>query len=424
MLIPSIDLMNGHAVQLVGGRDFELDGGDPLTWAKKFRRVGQIAVVDLDAALGKGSNEHVIRDLVGLAECRVGGGIRTIEAARAWLDAGAASIVIGTAAHPEFLKQLPRERLIAALDAVNDQVVIEGWQTKTGRSVGERMAELREHVAGFLVTFVEREGRMSGTRMEAVEDLVRRAGGARLTIAGGITTAQEIRELDRLGCDAQIGMAIYKGKLGLAEAFAAPLNSDRDDQLWPTVVVDENNEALGLAYSNLESLSRAIESGQGVYHSRSRGLWVKGETSGATQELLRVDADCDRDTLRFTVRQASSGFCHQGTKTCWGNRFGIADLARQLRQRADDAPPESYTRQLIDSPDWLRRKLLEEAREIAEESDAAQVAHEAADLMYFLLVKLAASDVRWEEVVRELARRQLRVTRRPGLAKSNDRDEG
>jgi phosphoribosyl-ATP pyrophosphohydrolase len=407
----------------VGGRDFELDAGDPLQWAQKFSRVGPIAVVDLDAALGKGSNASVIRELVRLAECRVGGGIRTIESAKAWLDAGAASIVIGTAASPEFLKQLPRDRLIAALDAVNDQVVIEGWQTATGHSIGDRMAELREHVAGFLVTFVEREGRMSGTRMEAVESLVRQAGKARLTIAGGITTAQEIRELDRLGCDAQIGMAIYKGKLGLAEAFAAPLISDRDDQLWPTVVVDEFNVALGLAYSNLESLTRAIESGQGVYQSRSRGLWIKGETSGATQELLRVDADCDRDTLRFTVRQSSDGFCHLGTKTCWGNRFEIAELARVLSQRATDAPPESYTRRLIENPEWLQSKLLEEARELAQESDAELVAQEAADLTYFLLVKLAASGVGWDEVVRELARRHLRVTRRPGLTKPHVQHE-
>ena len=159
-----------------------------------------------------------------------------------------------------------------------------------------------------------------------------------MTIAGGITTADEIAALDRLGADAQVGMALYKGQLNLADAFAAALVSDRADTLWPTVVTDEYGKALGLAYSNTASLRKAIAERRGVYHSRTRGLWVKGETSGATQALLRVDADCDRDTLRFTVRQQGVGFCHRDTYTCWGPERGLAALARELRARTREAP--------------------------------------------------------------------------------------
>lgn len=424
MLIPSIDLMNGRTVQLIGGKEFELDAGDPVSWAKKFGRVGTVAVVDLDAALGEGSNESTIRSLLSLADCRVGGGIRSVEAATMWLDAGAEAIVLGTAAHPPLLKQLPRNRLVAALDAIDDQVVVDGWRTATGRTIADRMVELRDYVSGFLVTFVEREGRMGGTRLDAVEKLVAAAGVARLTIAGGVTTADEIRALDRLGCDAQVGMALYKGKLGLAEGFAAPLVSDRPDQLWPTVVVDEFHQALGLAYSNLESLSQALETGRGVYFSRNRGLWEKGATSGAPQELLRVDADCDRDTLRFTVRQSGGGFCHRGTRSCWGNLSGISEIDRLLRSRVQEAPPESYTRRLYADPDLLHSKLQEEARELAQETEPAGMIHEAADLLYFTLVKLASAGVPWESVVQELNRRQLRLTRRPGLAKSAEPKDG
>jgi len=117
MIIPSIDLMDGRAVQLRQGKEFVLDGGDPFERLEEFSVAGEVAVVDLDAAMGKGSNAPIIRELVLQAPCRVGGGIRDIDAALAWLDAGAESIVIGTAASVDFCSQLPRDRMIAAVRA-------------------------------------------------------------------------------------------------------------------------------------------------------------------------------------------------------------------------------------------------------------------------------------------------------------------
>jgi phosphoribosyl-ATP pyrophosphohydrolase len=417
MIIPSIDLQGNQTVQLIGGRDLALEAGDPRPLAQRFGVVGEIAVIDLDAALGKGSNEALIRDVCALARCRVGGGIRTLESARRWLDAGAAKIILGTAATPDILRQLPRERVIAALDSRDGEVVVEGWTRGTGRGVLERIRELAPYVGGFLVTFVELEGRLGGTALDRVRAVVEAAGDARVTIAGGITTAEEIAQLDRLGADAQVGMALYTGRLSLADAFAAPLTSDRADGLFATVVCDEGGKALGLAYSNQESLAAAIDRRQGIYHSRRRGLWVKGETSNAVQELLRVDLDCDRDALRFTVRQAPPGFCHHQTRSCWGEDGGLSALARTLARRVQTAPEGSYTARLLREPSLLRSKLEEEARELAEAIAPGHVAEEAADLMYFCLVAMARAGVELSDVEGVLDRRNLRVTRRPGDAK-------
>lgn len=417
MIIPSIDLMDGRAVQLVGGREKAIDAGDPRPIAERFRLAGEIAVIDLDAAMGRGSNEDVIRELLEIAPCRVGGGIRSVERAIAWLDAGARKVILGTAATPEVLRELPRERVIAALDAVHGEVVVEGWQTSTGREVVGRMRELRDLVGGFLVTFVEREGRMGGVDLTEVERLVAEAGAARLTVAGGVTTPDDIAAIDRLGADAQVGMAIYTGRLSLADAIAAPLVSDRLDGLFPTVVVDESGVALGLAWSSRESLRHAVETGRGVYQSRSRGIWVKGESSSATQDLLRIDLDCDRDAIRFTVRQRGRGFCHTGTRTCWGDDAGVSSLARRLAQRVEGAPAGSYTRRLLDEAGLLDAKLLEEAQELADATTPEHVASEAADVMYFTFVAMARQGVTLADVERELDRRALRVTRRRGDAK-------
>jgi phosphoribosyl-AMP cyclohydrolase / phosphoribosyl-ATP pyrophosphohydrolase len=412
MIVPSIDLQGGHAVQLIGGEEKALDAGDPRPLARQYGRVGEIAVVDLDAALGRGSNAPLIEELVELAPCRVGGGIRDVDAAIRWLDRGAVKVVLGTAARPDVLRHLPRERVIAALDARHGEVVVEGWQKSTGTGVLERIAALRELVGGFLVTFVEREGRLQGTDIEFARRIRDAAGDAEVTIAGGITTAEEIAALDQLGCDAQIGMALYTGRLPLAEGLAAALTSDRADGLWPTVVVDERGIALGLAYSSLESLRAALQQGRGVYHSRSRGLWAKGESSGATQELLRIDADCDRDTLRFVVRQQPPGFCHLNTRTCFGPEHGLGALARRLAERRQNAPEGSYTARLLRDPGLLGAKLREEADELARAASRGEVIHEAADVLYFTLTMLAHHGVELAEVEDALDRRAGRITRR------------
>ena len=417
MLVPSIDLMNGAAVQLVGGKEMALDAGDPRPILDRFGRTGEVAVIDLDSALGKGSNEATIRELVARGRCRVGGGIRDLDTAIRWLDAGAAKIIIGTKATPELLEKLPRERLIAALDARDGEVVVEGWQTGTGRGIVERMQELNPYVSGYLVTFVEREGRMGGTNLDRVGEIVGAAGGARVTIAGGVTTAADIKALDKLGADAQVGMALYTGSLKLGEAFAAPLESDRADGLWPTVVVDEQGIALGLVYSNLESLSEAIESGTGVYHSRKRGLWRKGESSGAVQQLLRIDMDCDRDALRFTVRQHGSGFCHEGTRSCWGEAEGLPGLLRTLASRRHNAPAGSYTARLFGDQQLLADKLIEEAGELNAAVDPQHAAEEAADVLYFTFARMARDGISLEQVEAVLSQRSKRVTRRTGDAK-------
>ena len=422
MIVPSIDVINGRAVQLRRGREFVLDGGDPLARLEQFAVAGEVAIVDLDAALGRGSNADLIKEMVRRAPCRVGGGIRDLDAARAWLDAGAAKIMIGTAASPELCAALPRERVIAAVDTDRGQVVVDGWRRDTGVPVLERIRALAPVVGGFLFTQVEREGAMDGFDFQAVAEAVRAAGESRLTAAGGITTTVEIAELDRIGADAQVGMALYTGRLTLGAAVAASLAKPIDNGgrgVWPTVVCDEWGRVLGLVWSTAESLARAVEERRGVYWSRSRqALWVKGETSGNTQLLLRVDLDCDRDALRFSVRQHGAGFCHLDRPACWPAEFALDDLERTIVTRAASSDPDSRTSKLLGDPALLAAKLREEAAELAKAETPGEAVHETADLLYMSLVALVRGGGSLADVRAELARRHAGVTRRPMAAKA------
>merc|ERR1711937_4664 len=156
-------------------------------------------------------------------------------------------------------------------------------------------------------------------------------------------------------------------------------------------------------------------------YSRSRkGLWRKGDTSGRTQTLHRLDIDCDGDALRFTVTQLGedkAAFCHLGTYTCWGNPRGVQHLQETLQDRLKSAPEGSYTKRLFDDPELLRDKLVEEAQELSEATEPKDVAGELADVLYFAMVRAVAAGVSIDDAVAALDQRSRKVTRRKGDSK-------
>ncbi|KAJ3273181.1 trifunctional histidinol dehydrogenase [Terramyces sp. JEL0728] len=180
--------------------------------------------------------------------------------------------------------------------------------------------------------------------------------------------------------------------------------SDREDGLFPTVVVDPQGVALGLCYSSKESIVESLKTKSGVYFSRTRGLWYKGKTSGATQELISIDLDCDADTLRFTVVQKDPD-------------AGITALYSTLASRLVNAPPKSYTKRLFDDKDLLHSKIREEADELCAATTKDDIAWEAADLIYFAMAKCVAAGVTLTDIEKHLDSRSKKISRRPGNAK-------
>jgi phosphoribosylformimino-5-aminoimidazole carboxamide ribotide isomerase len=212
--------MDGKVVQLVQGRDKALEGDAPLEMLAKFAGFPEIQVIDLDAAMGRGENAGLVETLASRAKCRVGGGVRTVERARGLVEAGAHRVIVGTAAFSpvlaEIAREIGRERVIVALDSKGGRVVVKGWKEATEFSAEEVTGRLEEHCSGFLCTYVDKEGMMQGTDLEWFRRL-RAATARELTAAGGITTMEEIRELSAMGIHCAVGMAVYTGRLELAE---------------------------------------------------------------------------------------------------------------------------------------------------------------------------------------------------------------
>ena len=208
----------------------------------------------------------------------------------------------------------------------------------------------------------------------------------------------------------------------LGYSYAMCLRTDREDLLYTTVVCTRNGEALGLVYSSPESITASLQSGRGVYYSRSRNsLWRKGDTSGHWQKLHRLDIDCDGDALRVTVTQMGEekpAFCHLNTLGCWGESRGLRHLEETLQARLKNAPAGSYTKRLFDDTELLRDKLVEEAQELAEADTKEHVAEELADVLYFAMVRAVKAGVSIDDAVAELDARARKVTRRKGDSKA------
>lgn len=229
MIIPCIDLMGGKVVQLVRGRDKALEGESPETMLERFAAFPVIQVIDLDQAIGQGSNLTIVRRIAGKARTWVGGGVRTVQRAEELVNSGAERVIVGTSAFVEdgpavrFLEALRsaigRRNVIVSLDSMNGRIVVKGWRESTKLAAEDVISRFEPYCGAFLCTYVDKEGTMEGTDLNWYRRL-RAATDHQITAAGGIATLREIRALSDIGVHAALGMAVYTGRLSLDDLAA------------------------------------------------------------------------------------------------------------------------------------------------------------------------------------------------------------
>jgi len=232
-IIPAVDLMEGKVVRLIQGDPRALKAyghlGDPVTVAKRWEEYGADAlhIIDLDAALDRGSNLDVIKKIaqgVGIP-VQVGGGIRTLEAAQNLLRVGINRIILGSLAfkEPYALKKLLEEfgydRVAVALDHRNGEVMVRGWRTATKLGVGEAMERfLSLGVNLFLITSITRDGTLQGPDYSLLAEACKRSG-VRVMAAGGVGSLEDLIALRGIGVwGVVIGKALYEGVFDLRKA--------------------------------------------------------------------------------------------------------------------------------------------------------------------------------------------------------------
>jgi phosphoribosylformimino-5-aminoimidazole carboxamide ribotide isomerase len=227
MIIPCIDLQDGMAVQLVRGRKRKLAVRDVFGLLERFGNYSQLHIIDLDAAMRRGSNARLAGKLSSRAgkngmRVRVGGGVRTVAMAERIIRHGASQVIVGSAAfrrgavNHTFLRRLAsrigRKRIVIALDTEGGHILVRGWRQKLRLKPQDVFPELEKYASGFLCTYVDNEGTMRGTNLAWFRSL-RRATHLPIIAAGGVHTQKEVHALARMKMDAAVGMALYLNKL-------------------------------------------------------------------------------------------------------------------------------------------------------------------------------------------------------------------
>ena len=222
MLIPSIDLMGGKIVQLVQGEHKALEFDDFNHWIKRFSAYPLVQLIDLDAAMGKGENNDLVAMICKQLPCQTGGGIRSIERARELLALGAKRVIFGSALlkdgeintrlAEEASRSLGSDHLTFAIDSRQGKVAIKGWKEETSVLPAEMIRALDLYCSAFLYTHIDTEGMMTGFPMTVARELASLTQ-KRLIVAGGLKSRSEVEELDSIGVDAVVGMAIYTGAM-------------------------------------------------------------------------------------------------------------------------------------------------------------------------------------------------------------------
>ncbi len=227
MLIPSIDLMGGKIVQLVQGERKALEFENFEEWIVHFTAHPLVQLIDLDAAMGTGSNHALVGEFVRRLPCQVGGGIRSIQTAEQMLSAGAQRVILGSSlirdSQPDtvFAEEVARavgsEKLVFAIDSKQGRVAIRGWRELTPTTPVEMITALEPWCGAFLYTHIDTEGLMEGIPFDTVSQL-RASTRKQLIVAGGIASSEQIDQLDALRIDAVVGMAIYTGRVKLSSS--------------------------------------------------------------------------------------------------------------------------------------------------------------------------------------------------------------
>jgi len=478
-IIPCLDVDAGRVVKGVRFQNLR-EMGDPLELARRYAREGADELVFLDiSATAEGRSATL--DLVAAVAREVGvpltmgGGIRSVDDARAALRAGADKVAVNTAAveRPDLIDELAAafgsQCVVLAVDARRagpgwEVVTVAGSRATGIDAVAWCVEGVRRGAGEILLTSIDRDGTRGGYDL----DLIRAVAGAvnvPVIASGGAGGIAHLVDALLAGADAVLAASMFhEGQVSIPEVkrelrrAGLPVRSGDVGEDWiddlhfdaaglVPVVVEAAGGVRMLAYADRQALARTVETGWAWFYSRSRGrLWQKGETSGNRLRVLAVDVDCDGDAVRYRV-EPEGPTCHTGAPSCFydtvwqadpgsggstrqeGDEGGglpaaLSQLLERIDARLDQRPEGSYVVRLAQDPDLALRKVGEEAVEVlvaaagllrdrtADPELRRHLVAEAADLLFHTLVLLRVLDIDPDLVGDELRRRQ----RPPGAA--------
>ena len=434
--IPTLDISKGQAVLVKHGNVYKVLG-DPMEKAKFISIGGHFQVIDIDAAKGEGSNKDLIKQIVKKYPCYVGGGIRTYEDATEFLNSSARRVIISTAISQELISKLPKDRTIVAFDIdEKNNIFTHGRKGVMDKNLFQMIDEFAPFIETMTITFHHTEGTCKGIPFEQAKEIKHYVSkyDIKLIVAGGISTVKEIKELIDLDLVPQFGSGFWNGKFTLGEVYECISQKVlqlkniiyNNVPLIPIGVQSFDGVVLGVVFGTPETVRMSADSRIATFYSRDKqGVWVKGSTSGCYHQVTSIHYCCDGTALRFIVK--GNKFCHTGSESCFGHndpaRASLRSMQHILQDRLNSDNSHSYTKALLNDGFMIHSKVMEEAEELISAHTSDEIAHEAADLIYFMLMFLEKNKVDISDVESELIKRRYTVIKDEVGVKMKNKDK-
>lgn len=408
-VIPTIDISQGKAVLIKRGNVNKFLNC-PFDILDEYSFYEYIQIIDIDKSKGVGDNKDIIHKLIKKFPGKViyGGGIKTNQECLDLLSIGVHKIIIGSNIHNIDVSLY--KHIIVSFDInYKLELLYNGREIQSNTSILKILNKINyDHI---FITFHDLEGTGKGIDITNIKKLIKIIKNTQISIAGGISSLQQIKILLDLNINPVLGFALHTKKLHIKNII--PLYFD--DPIIPTIIQNTENHVLGLVYSNKQTLSETIHKKMCVFYSRSRNtIWFKGNISGHKFSLVTLHINCSNKCLLFIVKELFSDkkeFCHNNTISCFYNTppITLSTLFNHINSNTN-SHTNSYTNYLINNRDILVMKLYEELMEFINFSDKKNLVHESSDLLYFICVFMIKHQVSFQEILYELSKRSRTKT--------------
>ena len=374
----------------------KIDDNFIINYAKSINLFGSIVINNCPS-------NNLLKRVCSVAECYLIMNSPNLESIKLGLQMGVKKFIIPEKEIEKINKTISKNIIMARI-TLKDKSVFKNDLNSLREQFSAIFNRLKPYCSEFLIDW-DNKLNLSRNAVLKIADSISSVVKTQLTFLD--PDGQNSKELENKGINPFVISSNVFSEKEMLKIFKFILNFHKQGGLIPTIVQDDHNQILMLAYSSQDSLTQALIQKQGIYFSRSRkSIWIKGETTGNYQELYQARYDCDQDTLLFTVHQLGSA-CHLQRYSCFKDKnFGFLDLYEIIQDRIKNPVPNSYTSKISKSEGLIIEKIREESNELINYVNQENLIWEIADLLYFILVLMAKKGIKIQDVLNELWRRR------------------
>ncbi len=384
--------LNISKIKSLYENQLKIDENFILNYAKRINYFGSVVVSNIES-------HNLLKGICDVVECDLMMNSPKLETIRAVLRKGVKRVIIPEKEIEDISQKVSKNIIIVKI-TLRKTLLLNSNLNNLKAELKEIINRVVPYCSELLIDY-DKDLIIDESTVLAVIDYISDFTNYPLTFLDAQNKFTEI--LEKKGINPFVCSSEMFEENEMLKIFKSVLDFQNIESLIPTIVQDEHNQVLILAFSSQDSLTQALIQKKGIYYSRSRkSIWIKGETSGNYQILNKVRYDCDQDALIFNVRQEGVA-CHLQRYSCFGNKeFALSDLYEIIQDRILNPVNDSYTSKISKDERLILEKIKEESNEVINYTDDQNLSWEIADLFYFVMILMAKKGIKLQDILNEL----------------------